>query len=612
MRQDNHLRVGQVVTTFGPGSLVDLPEVSVIVGGLEKWSSNDNSKGWKQISEPQLVKFLKAKLGLSELQLRQPPVVLENEWNGGKPPYVGAIVFPEWLVADCGQSVGDAKRRDLVRWDDLDPRNFKYRCEETGRSVPATPIRFVAACEKGHIQDVDWRWVVHGAAKCSERMYLEESGTTGDSRDTAIVCDCGKRFQLNLAFSKDKGILGDCHGRRPWLGNGRDEHCDKPLKLLTRTATNVHFARTVSAISLPAGEQELDELVRRHWSVLDKVTSEDTLKFAKQFNPAIDTDLSRFSDADVFATIMRMRGGEADGTDLRSAEFDVLAAGTPVIGSTVAGAPLFGRTLDRDDWDRKRDPSLAPLSSVVAIHRLREVVCQYGFTRFEAAPSGIERLDDVDLNVGLAAIADPIRWLPAVEQFGEGIFIRFDGTEFAKWARRPEVLAWEGRLTDGHRRWADQRFGTSGFRPPFWGARYYAIHSLSHALIGQMAMEGGYPASSLKERLFVLDEHRLGLLIYTSAGDADGTLGGIAALAPRIGELVSRAIESMVLCSNDPICADHDPSDPIDERPLHGAACHGCLLIAETSCEARNDFLDRRLVAPTLHGPSTSLWASTR
>src|SRR5689334_3453239 len=110
MRQDNHLRVGQVVTTFGPGSLVDLPEVSVIVAGLEKWSSNDNSKGWKQISEPQLVKFLKAKLGLTELQLRQPPVVLENDWNGGKPPHVGAIVFPEWLVADCGQSTAGAKR----------------------------------------------------------------------------------------------------------------------------------------------------------------------------------------------------------------------------------------------------------------------------------------------------------------------------------------------------------------------------------------------------------------------------------------------------------------------------------------------------------------------
>jgi hypothetical protein len=33
---------------------------------------------------------------------------------------------------------------------------------------------------------------------------------------------------------------------------------------------------------------------------------------------------------------------------------------------------------------------------------------------------------------------------------------------------------------------------------------------------------------------------------------------------------------------------------------LHGAACHGCLLIAETSCEQRNDWLDRALVVPTI------------
>ena len=32
----------------------------------------------------------------------------------------------------------------------------------------------------------------------------------------------------------------------------------------------------------------------------------------------------------------------------------------------------------------------------------------------------------------------------------------------------------------------------------------------------------------------------------------------------------------------------------------HGAACHGCLLISETSCELRNMFLDRNLLIPTM------------
>src|SRR5262249_49495588 len=40
------------------------------------------------------------------------------------------------------------------------------------------------------------------------------------------------------------------------------------------------------------------------------------------------------------------------------------------------------------------------------------------------------------------------------------------------------------------------------------------------------------------------------------------------------------------------------------DRATHGAACHGCLLIAETSCEMRNLFLDRSLLVPTMatHG----------
>jgi hypothetical protein len=38
----------------------------------------------------------------------------------------------------------------------------------------------------------------------------------------------------------------------------------------------------------------------------------------------------------------------------------------------------------------------------------------------------------------------------------------------------------------------------------------------------------------------------------------------------------------------------------MEERWLHGAACHGCALVAEPSCEMRNDYLDRALVVPVL------------
>ena len=68
----------------------------------------------------------------------------------------------------------------------------------------------------------------------------------------------------------------------------------------------------------------------------------------------------------------------------------------------------------------------------------------------------------------------------------------------------------------------------------------------------------------------------------------------------RIVPFLERAFERGQLCSNDPFCSEHDPNHPFDIRPTHGAACHGCELIAETSCEQRNEFLDRALVSPTV------------
>lgn len=68
----------------------------------------------------------------------------------------------------------------------------------------------------------------------------------------------------------------------------------------------------------------------------------------------------------------------------------------------------------------------------------------------------------------------------------------------------------------------------------------------------------------------------------------------------RIEQHLAIALELGRLCSSDPVCAQHRPEDRHEERFLHGAACHGCLLIAEPSCERRNELLDRALVVPTV------------
>jgi hypothetical protein len=127
------------------------------------------------------------------------------------------------------------------------------------------------------------------------------------------------------------------------------------------------------------------------------------------------------------------------------------------------------------------------------------------------------------------------------------------------------------------------------------------LHTLSHLLLQSLALRCGYPASSLRERIYADPiGGRYGLLLYTGSPDAEGTLGGLVSQARHLEEHLAHALRNGVLCSNDPICAQHEPGASLEERWLHGAACHGCALVAETSCEMRNDYLDRALVVPTL------------
>ena len=114
-------------------------------------------------------------------------------------------------------------------------------------------------------------------------------------------------------------------------------------------------------------------------------------------------------------------------------------------------------------------------------------------------------------------------------------------------------------------------------------------------------MRCGYPASSIRERIYAdADAERFGILLYTGSPDAEGTLGGLVQQARHLEDHLAQALRMSTLCSNDPICAQHTPGESMEDRWLHGAACHGCALVAETSCEMHNDYLDRALVVPVL------------
>jgi hypothetical protein len=514
-----------------------------------------------------------------------------------------------------------------VRFQDLHPpKRLEYRGDD-GRPRKASPIRFVCGCENGHLQDIEWRRILHqnfrgedgsgATGACKRPMWLEDSGTSADPRDTRIVCDCGASLSLEELFQP--GRLGGCPGERPWIGDQDPNKCKAAngLRLLTRSATNTYFAQVARVVSLP---QTVDELARRielFWSILDGCKSVDEIGMARRFNPALKASLEGYSDEAVLTRLQAMTGGGATKTDVaedpRIAEFQLLASGAPLIGANQPDARLHAETLDRSIWDPDGDPAAHGIMSLAAVHRLREVACLYGFTRFEPAPLATDELEDVGLAVNGAPLGQTPAWLPAVEQFGEGFFLQFAPQALAGWLSRPAVLTRAKQLQGGASAWiaAKRAQGIKVSENSFRERErpeYVMAHSLAHALMGEVAIDCGYPSSALKERIYVLPRApgapiQCGILIYTATAGNQGTLGGLVEVTQRFVRVLKSALERARLCAGDPVCADHDPVTASEDRTLHGAACHGCLLVSETSCEARNVFLDRALMVDTV-GPS--------
>lgn len=621
------VRMGQIVGLFGPGSMMDLPDRSVLVMGLDDWEAF-GKEPFKTIEEPRLAALLERRLSEDgdrrlapekRLSFRTPPI--DTNDPGLRSPAIKARVFPQWFA--CDAIGGDApNRRRVVRFSELDPPKRLEHKGDDGKKRRATPLRFVCGCERGHLQDIDWRRVVHSGRfgeqegegrACGQALWLEDSGTSADPRDTRIACECGASLSLEELFQPRR--LGSCTGERPWIGTNDPDGCTESLRLLTRSATNTYFPQIVRVISLPEASDKLDEAIATIWSNIGWCKTAENIAVAKLSNPVVASNLAGYTDTEVIARILSnppgsTEVGEAQPQNPKIAEYAMFASGRPLIGENTPKAKLHAETLDRTVWDPTGDPLLSGIASLVAVHRLREVACLYGFTRFEPAPVADDEIEDVGLAVNGAPLAASPEWLPAIEQFGEGFFIRFAPEKLALWAASPSVRERWNTLRGGVTAWTESRRerGASANIPREGeSVEFVMAHSLSHALMTEVAIDCGYPASSLKERIYFLplvpgQPPECGILIYTASSGNQGTLGGLVEVTHRFDTVLKNALERLHLCSGDPICADHDPSNAMEDRALHGAACHGCLLISETSCEMRNVFLDRGLLVEMITG----------
>lgn len=581
------IRQSQVVTTFGPGAMLDLPNYSVLVAGLDHWQQGD------EIHEPRLIAKLRHLLDLPNLRLYSPPP--DREDPTAPPTGITAWQFPEWFITqDVEESdrLPSARSRLLVHRSGLVRGKFVDRDR---RKHPVVPVRFVRACPRGHVGDLDWYGFVHQEkTRCRRQLWIDEKGTSADLTEVWVRCECGMSRRMSDAAQFEIHALGYCDGSRPWLGPHAREDCNEYNRLLVRTASNAYFPQIFTVISLPDRDEALVKAVDQAWEAyLQYVETIEDLRDDRRRKPPVQNALEGFTDEEVFAEIEGRRKGDGSraARPVKQVEIETLLVARDEIGNDRPDGDFYARALPENHW---KSSETEGLDRVVLVHRLREVVAQVGFTRFESATPDIQ--GELELGVRRADLAQEVTWLPAVENRGEGVFVAFDRDSIEEWRSRPEVQRRGEQLVAGFDLW--QRDHPNS-RREFFGLEYVMIHSLSHLLITAVSLECGYPASSIRERIYATDSG-YGLLLYTGSPDAEGTLGGLVEIGRRIADHLRTALELGRLCSNDPVCAQHNPGNTHERRFLHGAACHGCLLIAETCCEQHNDFLDRALVVPTL------------
>lgn len=558
------VRRSQVVTTYGPGALIAVDDESFMVAGLDRWDVVDSD------TVPE--RRLEQQLRVHGLYL--PPSETESFRSSRGLP---VIRFP--LMHSCPE----CKRLDWFRKLSADDKNMCARCERA-----LVPSRFVIACASGHIDDFPYsRWVHEGKTPEGEhRLELTTRGTSASLRDIVITCSCSARRSLDGAFDRRKiAEVTRCQGRRPWLGD--QEECGGAVRTLQRGASNVWFSSVRSALSIPPWSDGVFQLLERYWLMLKSVSDPDMLRNILTGMGAALTAHGYDIDELVRAVLARQAeeaGEVAEATKTKAQEYEALLAGRPESDQNQQFvAEPFSPPVELAKF----------IERTVSVPRLREVRALVGFSRLQpASPDAEGSSTEAPLSRG------DIPWLPAIEVRGEGVFLVLDADRLDQWETKPEVTARINLVNQNNaRRAAERRLPT----PDPVSARFVLVHSLAHALIEQMSLDAGYPAASLRERLYV-SETMAGLLIYTATSDSAGSLGGLIAQTrpDRLAGLVLEALARAAWCSADPVCIESTGSGA---DGLNLAACHACALLPETSCEERNTFLDRGLLIGTPDHP---------
>ena len=591
------LRRSALLSTFGPGAIVDFrvgdAPVSAVLAGLEEWDRRSPPAG---ILHPQTVFEPRLQKRLEVAGFRLPPVNVDDDETRAD---LIAVRFPRWLQCpDChlikpagkwNQNPGDATR----------VCNPCTANRPGGQSVYVVPVRFVLACDHGHLDEFPWHFWVQHLPGCQTETLKLESEAAGLAGLILSCPKCKQRRSMEGIFSKRTFGALNCSGRRPWLAATPEPACQRVPRAVQRGASNLYFPVTVSALDIPPWSDNIQKQLGQFWDpIVQAPATVRPMFIATLMNSLPDIGLTAQELADVIEDRLKMLE-RPESKNLRWDEYLQFTSGR-------ATAP-------QQEVEFEIRPETPPeelttvMSHLVRAVRLREVRALSGFTRILAPISVADEPPPVQARLSVK----PLKWLPAIEVRGEGIFIALDEVRLDAWESLSPVRDRIGRLREMFGTDFKERHPDEPVPDQFITPRFVLLHTFAHVLMRQLALNCGYSSASLRERLYAGhgETPMSGLLIYTATTDADGTLGGLARQGEpsRIGQVFIEALASSEWCSSDPLCI-HELASAPDSFNL--SACHACVLAAETSCEQYNRFLDRALLVGTPDEPGLGFFRS--
>jgi hypothetical protein len=520
-------------------------------------------------------------------ELRMPPNAKETEHRTLEGSYLPAVLFPKYAKCQkCGLLYNNP-------WQDkeknLEEKVFCQKCK--GKGV-LDQVTWCAVSNKGYLSDVPWHYVCHQNSESDCRVDYEASylkfDTDSNGRRVIKCTRCGSQnYYENAKIQVINSI-------QPWIKEKAPKlDQDDIVEILEVNNPGVYLPERVNALVIPPESRiSKTSIVHRLYNNSNLLREIDSIKIPLRRKGKIKEAATklRCTVEEIESAINEIKEGypyfkdNITVGDLIEDEYKAFL--TPLVDVrddedfvTVHKSEEFN-----DLYNDKNTLELNAIIEIVDKHivatRLREIQIFKGFYR-------AKQNDENDVLVPPDIVGES-NWLPAVELFGEGLFFTLDEEIISKWESIDSVRKRAEEILKRYEK-SDVNLPTD----PDISPRFLLLHTLSHLLIRELESTAGYPAASLKERIYCSKDKKMaGILIYTTVADIVGSLGGIieSAEPKNFLTLLDGAFKHAQWCSLDPVCTEHEGQGP---GWLNRAACHACCLIPEPSCDYGNVFLDR-------------------